>query len=337
MRLALDRLAPALKQGLAPFYLVAGDEPLQLNEAADAIRQTAKIKGFVNREMFYVDGGFDWHEWLLAADSFSLFNERRLLDLRLAPSKLGKEGAAALLRYMQRPAEDALLLMSMEKLNASVQKSRWFQELERRGVVVQVWPLAGGKLLAWLERRLQSRGLKTDRAGLDILASRVEGNLLSAAQEIDKLYVLRGAGFIDAETIRDGVADSARFNVFDLVDGALKGDAARVDRIVAGLKAEGVAPAVVLWAITRELRLLVQMLERTRRGTALDTLFRQMRVWDARKALLSSALRRLSLPQLHQLLVLSAAVDRLIKGLDKGDPWNALTMLCVRWAVWISR
>lgn len=329
MKVFPEQLGQQLQARLLPVYLLSGDEPLQLMEAADAIRLAAKAAGHSGRETFYADGGFDWMTFYAACDSYSLFGEPRLLDLRLS-AKPDKVAAEALLHFAGQPPSDAILLVSLPKLTATEQKARWFQSLERIGAVVQVWPLEGEKLLRWLDRRLNQKGLLADQSGLRLLAARVEGNLLAAAQEIEKLHILYGSGQLTDEQIINSVADSARYDVFALADQVLRGHAGKAYRILAGLKAEGVAAPVALWALTRELRLVNQLQsELAAGGASLETLLNAYRLWDSRKAALRLALQRLSQAAVHQAVLLAGHVDRVMKGQAPGDEWDALLALCM--------
>ncbi len=328
MKIYPEQLGQHLRSGLARAYVLSGDEPLQLLEAADAIRQAGKTRGYTSRESFYVDAGFDWGTFRAAADSYSLFGEPRILDLRLS-TKPEKSGVEALLHFAEQPPEDAILLASLPKLTANDQKVRWYQALERLGVVMQVWPLTGEKLLRWLDGRLNARGLLPDRSGLRLLAARVEGNLLAAAQEIEKLHILYGAGQLTDDQILKSVADSARYDVFDLTEQVLKGQINKAFRVLMGLKDEGVAAAVVLWALARELRLLNTLKAELRAGVSAESLFSKHRLWDSRKTAVTQALQRLNQGTIHQGLVLSGRADRIIKGMVPGDEWNALLEICV--------
>jgi DNA polymerase-3 subunit delta len=328
VKLYAEQLGAQLKRQLAPIYLLSGDEPLQLMEAFDAIRQAAKAAGYSHREVFYADSGFDWSLLQEACDSFSLFGDPRILDLRLS-TKPDKAGAAALLRYAGRPPDDAILVVTLPKLAPMEQKSRWFQMIERLGVVVQVWPLEGEKLLRWLDRRLNSKGLLADQSGLRILAARIEGNLLAAAQEIEKLHILYGKGKLSDEQILKAVADSARYDVFDLAEEVLRGHAGKAYRVLMGLKAEGVAAPVVLWALTREIRLAAPLVAEIAAGASNESAFAKHKIWESRKATLNLALQRLDRSALHQALLLSAKADRIIKGMEAGDAWEALWAVCL--------
>lgn len=332
MRLKADQLSAALKKGLAPVYFIAGDEPLQLGEAADAIRAEAKKNGFTSREILTVDAHFEWGELNAAADSLSIFADKKIIDLRLPSGKPGAEGSKALQTYCGHRPDDTLLLATAGKLEPASLKSKWFQALEREGVVIQVWPLVGQELMLWLQTRLQQRGLEVDREGLRILASRVEGNLLAAAQEIEKLYVLYGPAKLGHEAIESVVADSSRYDVFKLCDGILAGKAGRVVKVLQGLQTEGVLAPVVLWAVARDARLLSQIKTALQLGQPKDRVFKHYRVWEKRKALVSGAMSRLTLHQLDRIMVMSAQADRQIKGQQRGDPWETLLHICLAMA-----
>jgi DNA polymerase-3 subunit delta len=336
MKLASDKLSGHLKQTLAPVYLLSGDEPLQLTEALDAVREAARARAYTGHELFYADTHFDWGTFEEAGQSASLFGEPRILDLRL-PAKPDKRAAALLERYAAEPAGDALLVISLMKMTAADQKVRWFQALDKIGVFVQFWPVEGEALVRWLDHRMSQRGMLAEHSGIALLARRVEGNLLAAAQEVEKLHILYGSGRLTDQQIMKAVADSARYDVFDLTDALLPGQADRMVRILTGLRAEGIAPAVVLWSITRELRLLNGIRNKLAEGASPESVFSQFQVWDKRKSAVNAALRRLKEEDIQQALLDSARIDRAIKGLENGDPWEGLLAVCLHLAVQPAR
>ncbi len=321
-----ERLATQLKQSLAPVYFIHGDETLLVNECADAVRAAARAAGYSEREVFSVAAGFDWSALAAASDSLSLFAERRILELRLPNGKPGKEGGEFLRAYAQRPAEDTLLLILAGKLEPAARRSKWVQALEQAGVSVPVWPVEVAQLPAWIEQRLAARGLRASGEALELIAGRVEGNLLAAAQEVEKLYLLHGPGELDAATAADLVADSARYDVFALVDAALAGDAGHAQRILAGLRGEGVEPVLVLWALAREIRGLTLM-ARQLKGSSLAQVLQANRVWDKRKPQVGAALRRIRGRRWWGLLQQCAQLDRVIKGRAAGSAWDELLQL----------
>lgn len=324
MRLRPEQLSTALQKSLAPVYFISGDEPLQLGETADEIRSAAKKAGFSVREVLSVESGFEWNALRQEAGSFSIFAEQKIIDLRIPSGKPGTEGAKALVEYCDLLPADTVLLISAGKLPGSAQKSRWFQALEKVGVVIQVWPLQGFELLQWLQRRSQKKGMQVDAQALKLLASRIEGNLLAAAQEIEKLYILHGSHPISRQAVENLVADSARFDVFKLLDSLLLGQNNRAIRILHGLKAEGVAAPVVLWALSREARNLFNIKIELNQGGNKQSVLKKYQIWDKRKQMVNTALNRLKHTDIEEIILLCAKADRQIKGQLQGDCWESL-------------
>jgi DNA polymerase-3 subunit delta len=333
MRLQPEQITQALQKGLAPVYFISGDEPLQLGEMADAVRATARKAGYDAREVLVADAGFSWNELMESSGSLSIFADKKIIDLRLPTGTPGADGAKALIAYCGRLPEDTLLLITAAKLAGSSLKTQWFQALDKVGCVIQVWPLDGADLMRWLQQRMQQRGLQAQTEGIKILASRIEGNLLAAAQEIEKLYVLYGAGHLSNQQILDVVADSSRFDVFKLMDSVLAAKVDRVCKILSGLRAEGVAAPVVLWALTREARLLIKIKLALAQGQNRAVVFKNNQIWDKRQQLVSDAVSRLDERDLNRILVLSAKADRQIKGRQQGEPWETLLAVCLMFAL----
>jgi DNA polymerase-3 subunit delta len=332
MRIKPEQLGAALKKSLAPVYFISGDEPLQLGEIADAIRKAAKKAGFANREILSAETGFEWNQLAFTADSYSLFADKKIIDLRLPSGTPGIEGSKALIAYCERLPEDTILLVTAGKIASSALKTKWLEALDKKGVVIQVWPLEGSDLIYWLQQRAEQRGLHIETEGLRILASRIEGNLLAAAQEIEKLYVLYGAANLSRQQISEAVADSSRYDVFKLMDSVLAASVGRILKILSGLRSEGVATPIVLWALTREARVLIKMKLAISQGQNREVVFKNNQIWDKRKQRVSNALSRLSDSDLNNILVLSAKADRQIKGQESGDAWETLLALCLLFA-----
>ncbi len=325
MRLRFDELAGHLDRQLAGIYLLSGDEPLQMGEAADLIRNNARKRGYSERDILEADSRFDWNQLIAEANSLSLFAEKRIIDLRIPSGKPGKEGGKALVEYAERPPEDTLLLITMPKLDRSQTSSKWCKTLEQSGVHLQIWPIELDRLPGWIDKRMQGAGLVPERDVTTMLAERVEGNLLAAAQEIEKLLLLHGPGTITLERLAESVSDSARYDVFGLVDSALEGKVARCIRILNGLRSEGTPPAVVLWALSREIRLLNRLASQVLAGQPPQRVLAASReVWDKRKPLVGQGLKRLGASDWRQLLLLCGTTDRAIKGHDRRDPWLLL-------------
>jgi DNA polymerase-3 subunit delta len=331
MKLAPAQLGKHLQGPLASIYIISGDEPLLCQEAADAIRAAARRKGFDERQVFNADANFDWGSLLQAGASLSLFAEKRLLELRLPGGKPGDKGAAALLEYCGRPAEDTLLLISLPKLDGSAQKSKWASALisAAHAQFVQVWPVDAHQLPHWISQRLAQAGLAAHPDALELIAARVEGNLLAAAQEVEKLKLLCEGNQVTLETVQAAVADSARFDVFGLVDAILGGDPTHALRVLEGLRGEGVEAPVVLWALARELRTLAGVAQLFAQGVPLDKAFSQMKppVWDKRRPLVNKAMQRYPAARWNQLLQDAQVLDAQIKGQAPGSVWAGLSRL----------
>ncbi len=329
MRIQPEQLTTALKKSLAPVYLVCGDEPLQVGEAADEIRACSRNAGYSVREVLVAEGNFDWRQLALEADSLSIFSEKKIIDLRIPSGKPGAEGAKALIEYCKHIPEETILIISSSKLAAQAQKSRWFQDIDKVGAVIQVWPLQGSELLKWLQRRSRKKGMQIEQDGLKALASRIEGNLLAASQEIEKLFILHGSGPISQQAVEEMVADSARFDVFILLDSLLSGRINRAIKILRGLQAEGIVEPVVLWALSREARQVFQIKKEIEQGLRKETVLAKYKVWDKRKPLVEKALNRLGLTDLQNILLLCAKADRQIKGQLSGNSWETLFEICL--------
>ena len=332
MRLSPDKLAAHLRKNLAPLYLVFGEETLLAQEAADAIRAAARQQGYHERECLTVETGFNWHTLRQRASSPSLFANRRLLELRMGDAKPGDAGSKAFSDYAGRPAEDAVLLITAGKLDWQTQKGRWFAALDGVGVVVAAMPVEARQLPNWIERRLRDRGLNPAPDAVTVLSERVEGNLLAAAQEIEKLVLTAADQPLTAETILSAVGDSARYSIYDFVDAALLGQPERVTRILDGLRGEGIEPVLVNWALHREVRVLTALAFARGQRQPQDAVFSAHKVWDKRKPLLQQTLQRLTLADSRRLLKACARIDRAIKGAGPGAPWDDLLATGLRLA-----
>lgn len=308
---------------LKPAYLIAGDEHLLVLEAADALRARARALGYNERDILDVEAHFDWDRLARAGASMSLFASRRLIDLRMPTGKPGKEGSEAIVEYCENPPPDTVLLVVCNEWSRQQQSGAWVEAIERIGMSVPVYTMKPEELPAWIGQRMASRGLKPDHAAIEALAERVEGNSLAAAQEIDKLALLHGSNPLDADTLEALVADSARFDVFKLVDAALEGDGARTVRILHGLRAEGeMVPAIMGWVLNQ-----LQMLARIAANPNQAAAFRNERIWPARERVYKQALSRADRAHWEKCLVHAARVDRLSKGRGYGDAWIELERL----------
>jgi DNA polymerase III subunit delta len=328
MRLKTEQLTSHLSQGpLAPVYLISGDESLLVQEAADAIRSAARSQGYTERELLHAETGFDWNVVLTEANSLSLFSEKKILEIRISTGKPGDKGSKILQEYVANPSSDTLMLIITPKLESATTRSKWVKAIESQGVFIQSWPVLPNQLPRWITQRLQLAGIRASSQAISILADRVEGNLLAAAQEIEKLKLLIPDGEVDGDTMSTIIADSARFNVFSLVDKAMEGEPQSACRTLRGLRDEGTEATVILWALTRELRTLIKASDAIAAGEHLDWALKNIGVWEKRKSLVKNAVKRLPPNQLKHMLRLAGGIDRAIKGMRKASPWDDLTTL----------
>ena len=327
MRVYPDKLDDHLGQQLAPVYLVSGDEPLQVGECCDAIRLAAKEAGHSTREVMEVTPGFDWQQLLAEAAAFSLFAEKKIIDLRIPNGKPGADGSKALNAYCDNPPPDTLLLLTLPKIDRQSQNTKWFKAIDALGTVIQVWPIDLQRLPGWVDKRLRGVGIEPSRDAVRLLVERVEGNLLAARQEIEKLLLLHGPGPIDADQLTAAVSDSARYDVFELVDTALRGDAARCLHILEGLRGEGVAPSIVLWALHREVRTIARISADVAKGLSPDHAISRAKVFSKRTGLVRKALNQLRTPQWLALLDDCHRADAAIKGIGVTGIWQQLENL----------
>jgi DNA polymerase III subunit delta len=321
VKLSGDNLAANLSRQLAPVYLVSGDEPLLVNEAADAIRSKARAQGFTERELHVVERGFDWDELVAASRSLSLFAERKIIEIRMTNPTPGEQGADAIIELASQASPDVLVLIITGKMDGRVQNSRWVSAIEKHGVVVQIWPIELARLPAWIRDRLAKQNLKADADAATLLAERVEGNLLAAHQEVEKLALLLPPGPVTADTIVDAVADSARFDVLQVGDAAMKGQTARALRVLEGLRGEDVEPPIVLWALNKDLQWIARCQYLMRRGQSADSAMNALYVWRNRQPAMKHALSRLRPATVRELLLSAERADRMIKGVIRSNAW----------------
>jgi len=321
---------------MPPLVTVASDEALLALEAQDAIRATARSLGYSEREVLNADARFDWSRLTQAAQGLSLFAERRIVELRLPGGKPGVAGAAALEAHAQNLPEDTLTLIALPGLDRRSRESRWVSALERAGTLLEIAAVERARLPRWIGERLARQQQSAGDDALAFIADRVEGNLLAAHQEIVKLGLLYPAGALTLDQVTESVLNVARYDVFQLPQAMLAGDAPRVRRTLAGLRAEGEAIPLVLWAIAEELRMLMRVKAQVDSGRPFSMAARENRVWGPRERLVERALPRLDLDRLGRALTRAAAVDRLAKGLRApqadSDAWLELTDLALELA-----
>ena len=333
MQLRAEELERQLARGLGNLYVIHGDEPLQSLEAADAIRAQARARGYAEREVLTVERGFDWSLLAASGANLSLFSSKKLIELRIPGGKPGTEGAAAIVQYCAAPVADLLTIVSLPKLDRKTQDTAWFKALTRDGVLINTFQVERAQLPQWIAARLARQGQKADRETLQFLADSVEGNLLAAHQEIQKLGLLFPPGELAFDPVCGAVLNVARYDAFKLNEAMLAGDRVRLARMLDGLNSEGEAPPKILWVLAEEIRAVAKVQAGLAQGEDLQQLCRNNRVWGAvRQRLVTEAARRLSSAALGQALRHAARIDRTVKGLARGDVWDELLQLCLRFA-----
>jgi DNA polymerase-3 subunit delta len=333
VKISANQLGPHLNKSLLPCYLVTGDEPLLLQEALDALRAAARARGFGSREVHIATTGFNWDDLRYAAGNLSLFAEKRIIELRLPTGKPGVKGGAAIVEMVQHAGEDLLFVVSAPKLDGRGGGPKWVKALAAAGGHTQVWPVTRRELPAWVNARMKSAGLQPDRDSVRLIADRVEGNLLAAQQEIEKLRLMLGEGAVTVQDAEAAVADSSRFDVYKLVDAAVAGDAARAVRILGGIRTEGLEPVIVMWALTRELRVLAGLASSVESGIDLGTAMQRAYVWKNRQGLLRACVGRHQLADFYALIRLCRQADAAAKGQAAGDPWQLATRIILGMAL----
>ena len=333
MRISTEQLGAQLTRDLQPLYCIHGEEALLSLEAADRLRAKARKDGYVEREVLTVEPGFKWSELAMTGSAQSLFASRKLLELRIPNGKPGVEGAEAIQAYCARLPEETITLITLPGIDWRAQKSAWFEALDRAGVVVEAKTVVRKALPGWLAGRLKEQGQSADEATLAFLSDRVEGNLLAAHQEVQKLGLLYPAGPLTFDMVRDAVLDVSRFDVFGLGEALLQGDPVRIDRMLDGLKAEGAALPLMTWMLSDELRMLGRLLGIMERGVPVGNALREARVFPmARQNLVQQHVQRFSRDAIVTGLQRAARIDRMVKGLDQGDPWNEVLQLMLSFA-----
>ncbi len=329
MNVRPDQLKSVVAKTTYPVYMVSGDEPLQQMESLDLIRSFLRDNDFSEREILDVDAQFDWQRLMDEAANMSLFATRRIVELRLPSAKPGRQGSQVLKDYLSRPPEDTVLIINAGKVDGNSKKSAWYKAVEQSGMVVQCWPVPADKLSSWLQQRFSARDMDADNEVLSYISQHVEGNLLAADQEIEKLYLLLGPGKITYADVAEAVTSQSRYSVFELVDMLLVGNTKRVIKIITGLKAEGIVPVVVNWALAKDIRLLAQVSQDV---SSADFLLKRSGVWQSRVSMFKSCMSRHSQRSFHLMLKRCSYIDAVSKGMIDSNVWDDIETLCVRLA-----
>ena len=329
MQLRPAQLAAHLARDLRALYVVHGDEPLLVIETGDQIRAAARAAGYAEREILVADAGFKWEAFSAANRNLGLFGARKLVDLRIPSGKPGAEGARALEDCAANPNPDALTLITLPRLDRTAQATAWFSALQEAGVTIAVYPLERAELPQWLAQRLARQRQRVSPDTLEFLADTTEGNLLAAQQEIEKLGLLLPEGELEHDAVERAVADVARFDVFQLSEAWLAGDAGRVCRILAALEGEGEGLPLLLWQLGEDLHALAGVLAATASGMPPAAAVRNARVWGKRQAALEKAAARVPPAAIPGLLAQLARLDALAKGIGRGSAWDDLLSLAL--------
>ena len=332
MLLRANQFASQLKNKLPPVVWISGDEPLLVQEACDTVRDIAREQGFTEREVYHTNAMFDWNVLLESASNLSLFADRKLIDLRLHSVKLENDAKTALQTFAADPGDDNVMLITSAKLDKPTLSTKWFKAIEGHGVAVQIWPVKASELPDWVAQRMKRVGLKADHDSINIICQRVEGNLLAAAQEVDKLFVLAGDKPLTPDIVARAVADNSRFNVFGLIDACLAGTDAKALTILNHLRAEGDDPLKILHFVTKEIRNLLRMREKIQSGQNVNGVMQAERVWQNRTGIVGNALRTHTIASLEYLLLRARNVDQSVKGMLDRRPWDELACMTLELA-----
>ncbi len=335
MEISSGQLNAQLRPPNRALYWVSGDDPLLMLEAGDAIRSFLRKQGFEQRDLFHVDKNFDWNNFFQLTSSLSLFAEKRVIELRFASAKPDEEGKKALQHFIDNPSADIAVMIIGPKLDKATTSTKWFGNLTANALLVKVWPLKREELPNWLNTRLKAAGISASRDAVAMLADRVEGNLLAAVQDIERIKLAYAdnngtAKQLEASDIAEFVSDNSRLTSFDLIDATLLGETSRAQKILQGLRAEGVHPLPILATFTRELDSLLPMLAQKEQGQTSEVIMRNARVWSNRKTAVKSSLARLSKSEAWQLLHHARLIDGAIKGMNLANPWDELSLLSLR-------
>lgn len=339
MRVTLDEVAQRLKtcgpdtgSKHPKVILLNSNEPILVEEALDGVRQVLKQQGFSERLKYQLEAGFDWNQLTGVGQAMSLFAERRVIEFRV-PKSLGTAGTKAITEFCQKPPEDDVLVIMMPALDKRQRTAKWFKAVESVGWIVDGFDISLQQFPSWLKKRLQTRALRVEAGVVELMTEQLEGNVMAAAQEVDKLQVLAKNGAVTLKLVTESLADQARFDVYALTDGCLIGDFNRVLRIKSRLQSEGVEPVIVVWALVREIRVLAAISSGLQQGQNRSMLFKQNRIWNKREPAVNAALGRLASQAWYDLLEQAAHLDQTVKGqrtLEVGNLWYQIEQLCCR-------
>ena len=332
MQLKPEQLPEHCKQPPHWLYLISGDEALLQQEVCDQLRACCRTQGVSERELFTVDTGFKWQSLIDANNNLSLFGDRKLIEVRMNSAKFDDQAKKVLQEYAANPNPDNVVMLIVPKLDKKQLSTKWMKTLEQAGVLIQTWPVKLQQMPQWIRQRMVAKGLQPTPDAVEHLAERVEGNLLAAQQEIEKLLLLQGTGAITAEDIQHSVDFHARYSVFDWVDEAIKGNYQHALTMLQQLQQSGMEPSILIWAIGKELRDLSTMAQQVREGRSVMEVMKQQRVWSSRQGAVKHALESIRPAVLKRCLIETGHIDQAMKGLLKADPWLGFSNIIL----WLS-
>ena len=333
MKIKPSELQQVLKREVPTFIWVSGNEETLLLESNNVARECLEVAGFTQREVFFIDKGFDWDKYHNAVENLSLFSDKKLLELRFTSAKFDDRTKSVLSENLKDQDPNLVFLINSPRIEASVLKSKWYLSIESSGLLVPVWPFKQNEFHTWLKKNFLKHDIKFTNEAVSVLGDRVEGNLLAASQEVEKLALLSGSdpNFIcDEETVLNSVASNSRYSVYAMVDSALQGDSTRSQLMLHNLQAEGIAPLLIVNAIVRELRTLLPMLDHRARGASVSTAIETAKIWRSRQHIIREALTRLNPDKIWLLLEKAKVIDHAIKGINDRDPWVQLSFLFIK-------
>jgi DNA polymerase-3 subunit delta len=330
MKLNYSQLELHLAKQLAWIYIISGEELFLKQDAIQLIRKSAKRNGYNEHIRLAPEAGFDWEQLYSSLYARSLLAEKRLIEIDFRDSTPNKTASKILQEYAEKPASDTILLINMGKADDKITKSAWYKALEKTAIAIPVWPIPREQLPQWIQQRARKYKLQVQPDAANLLADFVEGNLIAAAQTIEKMYLLRLEKPLDADTIQTILSDESHFTVFDFIDSLIAGNKPRTLHILETLKTEGLEPVLILWGITRELRLLADYAQQIQQGCHYEQLFQKQRIFSRRQPAVRHFLNTHTAPDCWQYLKHATEIDQMIKGAALGNVWDSLQLLCLR-------
>lgn len=326
MKISYQQLDTHLRNNLLPIYLLSGNEPLLIQEARDTIRSKARAAGFSETERFDANKDFDWQKLVESASELSLFGDKSFVEIKLN-NKPNAASAKLFTQFIENINPNKIILISTEKLDSTTQKSNWVTAINKIGVIITIWPIEGSQFKQWVEQRLKQNNLVCDQSAIQFLVHQTEGNLLALSQEIEKLKLLYNKGPINLEQMTSAISDNARYDIFNFIDIILENNHSQITRVLQKLRDEAIEPTLLLWALVREIRSLIHILEDLTNKFSWDEVVKKHRIWDKRQQMTKKTLKQHTQKSLHGLLLHAEKIDHIIKGSLRGNFWDEIELL----------